>query len=257
MSVFSRTLALGKGVAVDAVIEAHLLKLRARDDLSQEEEQAIRGAIGEVKDIPADRTIIRAGDELNVSVLLLDGLLCRYKDLRDGSRQISELHVPGDFADLHGFTLKRLDHSVMALTPCRIALASHQRIAAITAGHPHLARLWWFSTNMDAAIHREWVLSLGRRTALARTAHLFCELRVRLSLVGLSDETGYALALTQADLAECLGLTPVHVNRTLRELRERGLVDFRRGRVAIGDLPGLERAAEFDPAYLYLERRPR
>lgn len=239
------------------MIEAHLLKLRARDDLSQEEEQAIRGAVGEAKDIPADRTIIRAGDELHVCIMLLDGLLCRYKDLRDGSRQISELHIPGDFADLHGFTLKRLDHSVMALTPCRIALVPHQRVAAITAEHPHLARLWWLTTNMDAAIHREWVLSLGRRTALARAAHLFCELRLRLALVGRADETGYALALTQTDLAECLGLTPVHVNRTLRELRERGLVDFRGGRVAVLDLPGLERAAEFDPAYLYLEHRPR
>lgn len=239
------------------MIEAHLLKLRARDTLSDEEERAIRGAIGEVRDVPADRTIIRAGDELNVSVMLLDGILCRYKDLRDGSRQISELHVAGDFADLHGFTLKRLDHSILALTRCRIALAPHEQIATITAEHPHLARLWWFTTNMDAAIHREWVLSLGRRSALSRLAHLFCELRVRLQIVGLADDAGYALALTQTDLAECLGLTPVHINRTLRELRTRGLVEFRGGRVSILDLKGLERAAEFDPSYLYLERRPR
>lgn len=239
------------------MIEAHLLKLRARDTLSDEEERAIRDAIGEVRDVPADRTIIRAGDELNVSVMLLDGILCRFKDLRDGSRQISELHVAGDFADLHGFTLKRLDHSILALTRCRIALAPHERIATITAEHPHLARLWWFTTNMDAAIHREWVLSLGRRSALSRLAHLFCELRVRLQIVGLADDAGYALALTQTDLAECLGLTPVHINRTLRELRTRGLVEFRGGRVSILDLKGLERAAEFDPSYLYLERRPR
>ena len=239
------------------MIEAHLLKLRARDDLSPEEEQAIRGAVAEVREVAADKTIIRAGDELSVSVLLLDGILCRYKDLRDGSRQISELHVVGDFADLHSFTLKRLDHSVMALTRCRIALVPHERIEAITTEHPHLARLWWFTTNMDAAIHREWVLSLGRRSALSRTAHLFCELRVRLGLVGLADGAGYELPLTQTDLAECLGLTPVHVNRTLKELRTRGLVEFRGGRVAIHDPGGLERVAEFDPAYLYLERRSR
>ena len=239
------------------MIEAHLLKIRARDALSQEEEAAIRGAVGAVSEIPADRTLIRAGEELSVSILLLDGILCRYKDLRDGSRQISELHVVGDFADLHSFTLKRLDHSVMALTRCRIALVPHDRLEAITTEHPHLARLWWFTTNMDAAIHREWVLSLGRRSALSRTAHLFCELRVRLGVVGLADETGYELPLTQTDLAECLGLTSVHVNRTLKELRGRGLVEFRGGRVAIHDRAGLERAAEFDPAYLYLEHRPR
>jgi len=239
------------------MIDAHLLKLKARDTLSKAEEQAIREAIGEVREVPADRTIIRAGEELSVSALLIEGILCRYKDLRDGGRQISELHVAGDFADLHGFTLKRLDHNVMALTRCRIALVPHDRLTRITAEHPHLARLWWFTTNMDAAIHREWVLSLGRRSALSRLAHLFCELNVRLGVVGLADEGGYALDLTQVDLAECLGLTSVHVNRVLRELRERGLVAFRGGRVTILDRAALERVAEFDPSYLYVERRPR
>ena len=239
------------------MIESHLLKLRARDEVSAEEERAIRSVVSEVKEVPPDRPIVHAGDELRHSILLLEGFLCRYKDLRDGSRQISELHVSGDFADLHGFTLKRLDHGIMPLTRCRIALAPHERLEAITREHPHLARLWWFTTNMDAAIHREWVLSLGRRNALARTAHLFCELGVRLGVVGRAEESGYALPLTQTDLAECLGLTPVHVNRVLKELREQGLVEFRRGRVSIPNRAGLERVAEFDPAYLYLERRPR
>lgn len=239
------------------MIEPFLLKLRARDAIAPDEEAAIREMIAEVKEVPADRTLVRAGDEINHSILLLDGLLCRYKDLRDGSRQISELHVSGDFADLHAFTLKRLDHSVMALTKCRVAFAPHERIMAVTRAHPHLTRMFWLMTNIDAAIHREWVLSLGRRSALSRTAHLFCELRLRLGLVGLAAETGYALPLTQADLAECLGLTSVHVNRVLKELREAGLVEFRGGRVTIRDSVALERAAEFDPAYLYLEPRPR
>jgi CRP-like cAMP-binding protein len=239
------------------VIEAHLLKLRARDDLSAEEEQAIRASVSEVIEFPPDKTIIRAGDRLTSSTLLLDGILCRYKDLSEGQRQITELHVTGDFADLHSFTLKRLDHNVMTLTRCRIALVPHDRLKTITRDHPHLTRLYWFSTNLDAAIHREWEVSLGRRSAISRMAHLFCELRVRLGIVGQAEESGYALPLTQTDLAECLGLTPVHVNRTLKELRERGLLAFRGGRVDIQDLPGLERVAEFDPAYLYLERQPR
>ena len=240
-----------------AAIDAYIRKLRARDEVSAEEERAVRGAFTEIRDVPAYRTVIRAGEELSVSLLVADGILGRYKDLRDGQRQFSELHVAGDFADLHGFTLKRLDHSLLALTRCRIAVAPHERLQAITEAHPHLARLFWFSTNLDAAIHREWVLSMGCRTALARTAHLFCELQVRLAIVGLADEGGYELGLTQSALAECLGLTPVHVNRTLRALRERGLVEFRGGRVSIRDLAALRRAAEFDPAYLYLERRPR
>ena len=240
------------------MIDAHLLKLRARDSVSPAEEAAIRtAAAGEVREYPADRTIIRAGEELSASTLLLDGMVCRYKDLRDGQRQITELHLSGDFVDLHSFTLKRLDHNIMTLTPCRVVLVPHERLQAITEEHPHLTRLYWFMTNLDAAIHREWVLSLGRRSALSRVAHLFCELHVRLGVIGLTDEDSYDLPLTQTDLAECLGLTAVHINRTLKELRTRGLVEFRGKRVVIEDLEALKRVAEFNPAYLYLERRPR
>lgn len=239
------------------MIEAHLDKLRLRDDISAEEERAMRDAVGEVRDYPADKTIIRAGEELSTSTLLLDGLICRYKDLRDGQRQITELHVAGDFVDLHSFTLKRLDHNIMTLTPARVALVPHEKLQAITEQFPHLTRLYWFMTNLDAAIHREWELSLGRRSALSRVAHLFCELNVRLGIVGLAENGTYGLPLTQTDLAECLGLTPVHVNRTLKVLRGRGLVEFRGKQVVIQDIEGLKRVAEFDPAYLYLERRPR
>jgi CRP-like cAMP-binding protein len=239
------------------VIEKHLMKLRARDALSPAEEQAIREAVTEYRDYRADLTFIEPYQELQHSTLLLEGLICRYKDLKDGQRQVTELHVDGDFADLHSFTLKRLDHSIMTLTPCRVAILPHENLRRITEQHPHLTRVYWFATNLDAAIHREWEVSLGRRSAASRLAHLFCELQVRLDLVGLVDENGYALGLTQTDLAECLGLTSVHVNRTLREVREQGLMQFRNGRVLIHDLPGLRRTAEFDPAYLYLERRPR
>lgn len=239
------------------MIDKHLMKLRARDDISAEEEAAIRSAVADTRDYAADRTIIHRGEELEVSTLLIDGLMCRYKDMRDGQRQITQLHVSGDFVDLHSFTLKRLDHNVMTLTPCRVALVPHERLKAITEQHPHLTRVYWFSTNLDAAIHREWELSLGRRSAAARLANLICELHVRLGLIGLAEEKGFALDLTQTDLAECLGLTSVHVNRTLKELREQGLMTFRNGRVTIEDPAGLRRVAEFDPAYLYLEKRPR
>lgn len=234
-----------------------LLQLRARDRLDEAEEAALRDAACEERSYPPDKVIIREDEELNVSTLLLDGLMGRYKDLRDGRRQISALHIGGDFVDLHSFTLKRLDHNILTLAPCRVALVPHDRLAAITEQHPHLGRLLWLSTNIDAAIHREWELSLGRRTALSRTAHLLCELLIRLEVVGLADRGSYDLSLTQLELAECVGLTPVHVNRTLRALRERGLADFRRGRVVIHDADGLARLAEFKPNYLYFDRRAR
>ena len=240
-----------------SMIEKALLKLKARDIVSEAEEEILRGVIARTEEVRADKVVVRAGEELTVSILLLDGLMCRYRDLRSGERQIMELHVPGDFLDLHSFLLKRLDHNVMALVPSRIAIAPHPRLAAVTESHPHLTRMLWLTTLIDAAIHREWLVSLGRRSAIARIAHFFCEMQARLAVVELADDTGFPLAITQTDLAECVGLTAVHVNRTLRELREAGLAVFRGGRVDILDYPGLKRIAEFDPEYLQIERRPR
>lgn len=239
------------------MIEAHLKKLRARNDVTAEEETAICDAVAEVREYRADVTAIRQGQELNESTLLLDGWMARTKDLADGQRQISELQVPGDFTDLHGFTLKRLDHNIVTLTNVRLAVFPHDRVRGMLERFPHLARVYWFSTNLDAAIHREWTVSLGRRPALARMAHLFCELQVRLDIVGLTQDHSYEFPLTQQELSECLGLTAVHVNRTLQELRKRKLIEVEGRRARILDVEALQRVAEFDPAYLYLERRPR
>jgi CRP-like cAMP-binding protein len=239
------------------MIEDHLVKLRKRDAISAEEEAAIRGAVSEIREVPADKVFIRAGEELSQSILLIDGWMARAKDLKGGQRQITELHIAGDFADLHSFTLKRLEHDILTLTPCRIAVVPHDRLREITERHPHLTRVYWFLTNLDAAIHRERALSLGRRSALSRAAHLFCELFVRLEIVGRTTDAGYDFPLTQEELGECLGLTSVHVNRTLQELRRLELIRLEGRRLSILDLPHLEAIAEFDPSYLYLERKPR
>lgn len=234
-----------------------LLKLRVRDQLSGPEETALRSIVGDVVEVPAKQTISRRGEPVDRSVLLIDGMMCRYKDLRNGQRQITALHVPGDFLDLHGFTLKRLDHDIMSLNQSRVAYVAHDKLTAITAEFPHLTRLLWFTTNLDAAMHREWELSLGQRTGAARAAHLFCELYERLKIVGLLDGCEFDLPINQTELGECLGLTVVHTNRVLRELRQQGLARFSRGRVSIDDMEGLRTAAEFDPLYLYLESRKR
>jgi CRP-like cAMP-binding protein len=240
-----------------SAIAGLLLKLRARDLVGAEEEQVLRASIAELQEHPEGRTIVRTGTTLSASTLLVEGIVCRYKDLADGQRQIMELHVAGDFVDLHGFLLKQLDHNVGAMTPIRVASVPHDALRGITETHPHLGRMLWFSTLLDAAIHREKILSIGRRSALARIAHIFCELLVRLRIVGLADDSGYALPLTQADLADVTGLTSVHVNRMLKKLRDDKLLTFRGGRVTIDDWERLQRVAEFDPTYLHLERRPR
>jgi CRP-like cAMP-binding protein len=239
------------------MIERHLMKLRARDHVSAEEERVIRALVSHTVTVPADRTFVRAGQELKESTLLLDGWMARAKDLPTGERQIAEIHVAGDFMDLHGFTLKRLDHDVISITQSTVAIVPHERVKDLTERHPHLIRMCWLMTNIDTAIQREWTLSLGRRDALSRMAHLFCELLIRLEIVGLASDNRYAFPLTQAELAECLGLTPVHVNRTLQELRRMNLIEVRDWHVDILDLEGLTAVAQFDPAYLYLEKRER
>ena len=244
------------GAAADA-IAGLLLKLRARDLIGLEEEEVLRASVSEIREYPEGRTIVRTGTTVSHSTLLVEGIVCRYKDLADGQRQIMELHVAGDFVDLHGFLLKQLDHNVGAMTKIRVALVPHDALRSITESHPHLGRMLWFSTLMDASIHREKILSIGRRSALARIAHIFCELLVRLQIVGLADDKSFALPLTQADLADCTGLTSVHVNRMLKKLRDENMLTFRGARATIEDWERLQRVAEFDPTYLHLERRPR
>ncbi len=238
------------------MIERHLKKLRQRDTISAEEEETIRGLVSDVVEHPADRTIVREGQELRESMLLLDGWLARVKDLPAGQRQVTELHVPGDFADLHGFTLKRLDHDVLTLSDCTVAVVPHERLQDMTERFPRLGRIYWFATNVDAAINRELALSLGQRSAIARVAHLFCELYMRLDAVGRTKADGFEFPLTQRELSECVGLTVVHANRTLQELRRRGLVEWENRLLTIRDRRGLEGVAEFDPTYLYLGRHP-
>jgi CRP-like cAMP-binding protein len=237
------------------MISVHLKALRKRTDIGPEEERAIRNAVAETRRCPADEVVVHAGVELNSSLMLLDGWMARSKDLQSGERQVTELHIAGDFADLHGFTLKCLDHDVVTLTECTVAVVPHDRLKELTERYPHLGRVYWLTTNIDAAIHREWALSLGQRSAISRMASLFCELHARLDLVGRTHGDSYELPLTQRELAECLGLTVVHANRTLQELRRRGLVEFENRQLRVLDRRGLEGVAEFDPAYLYLDRR--
>lgn len=236
------------------MISVHLKKLRRRIELSPEEERAIRDSVVETRRVAADQILIRAGQELNSSLLILEGWLARSKDLAGGERQVTELHVAGDFADLHGFTLKRLDHDVLSLSDCVLGVVPHERLQEITERYPRLARAYWFSSNVDAAITRELALSLGQRSAISRMAHLFCELYVRLDAVGRARPNGYKFPLTQRELSECLGLTVVHANRTIQELRRRGLVELEKSQLTILDRRGLEGVAEFDPSYLYLDK---
>ena len=237
------------------MIAAHLAKLRFRHPLSSEEEAAIRAIVPPGKRVARNSTIVHEGELLEASTLLLEGVICRFKDLADGKRQITQIHIAGDFVDLHGFTLKRLEHDVMTVTDCVVALVPHEQIRQLIEHWPRLGRLYWFTTNLDASMNREWELSLGQRSAAGRLAALFCELQVRLQVVGL-ESARFNLGMSQSQLADSLGMTPVHVNRTLRLLREQRLLNYQRGEAQIVDLEGLKSLAGFDERYLYLDPDP-
>lgn len=240
-----------------STIEPHLRKIYARDDISAEEEQVVRDLVSEVVTYEAHRVIARPWQDLNHSTLLLEGWMGRVRDMESGARQFTELTIAGDFVDLHSFTLKQLDHEIVTLTRSTVAIVPHERLKQLTIDHPHLTRIYWFMTNLDAVIHREWMVSLGRRSAVASMAHLFCEMLARLGVVGRADERGFEFPLNQSQLADCLGLTTVHVNRTLQDLRARKLVELRSQWLKIIDLPQLRQVAEFDPSYLYIHKRRR
>lgn len=233
-------------------IGPHLLNGRNHGQLTEEETEILSGRILEERMVPARQTLVRHGDTLDFSMLCVDGIISRFLDDASGRRQLLSIHFAGDFLDLHAYPLKSLDHDVGALTDVRVALMRHTDLEALQHEHPSIMRKLWFATLLDAALHRKWVWRLGRLRAVSRIAHFFCECHARLTGVGLSKGTSFDLGLTQADLADVSGLTVVHTNRVLRELRERGLATFRDSTVEIDDLSGLWKLGQFDPAYLYL-----
>jgi CRP-like cAMP-binding protein len=228
-------------------------RLERSGSLSDEEKRVLESAISRVKTFGPDEDIVRQGDRSTESSLILEGFACRQKILADGQRQITALHIPGDFADLHRFLLKKLDDGVVTLTPCKVALVPHETLRRIVKGYPHLTQLLWFTTLVDAAIQREWMTAMGRRSSLGQVAHLLCELTLRLRAVGLVTDDGYQLPVTQTELGDALGLSLVHINRTLQELRGEGLISWKGKVVEIVDWEGLQQLAEFDPTYLHLD----
>ena len=229
------------------------LRGRRRRELTFEEREALAKAMSPRTRVPARRTLVRRGETVRHSTLIVSGLLCRYMDARDGYRQLVSIHVPGDFVDLHGYPLQRLDHDIATLTEAEVVTIPHDRLTELVDRFPHLGRLLWFATLLDAAMHREWIFRIGRLEAAGRLAHFLCEIHARLAAVGLAQDNRFELALTQQDLGEACGLTSVHVNRTLRRLREAGLVEMANGQVQIHDLSKLSAMGDFEPDYLYLE----
>jgi CRP-like cAMP-binding protein len=230
-----------------------LRKLANFTQLSDEECDAVNQSTQDVREFGAREDVISQGDRTGGVKLLLEGFACRYKMLEDGRRQIVAYFVPGDLCDLRVFILKRMDHSIGAVVASKVASISPDNILKMTHNYPTLTRALWWSTLVEEAIAREWIVNVGQRNALERTAHLFCELLYRFRAVGLNQGNSCTLPLTQVELAETLGLSSVHVNRTLQELRRQKLITLEGGTLSIQDLDALKELSFFNPDYLHLD----
>jgi CRP-like cAMP-binding protein len=240
----------------DDPLDIFFRTLERRDHLSDEERAAFRRSFSSARTRAAGDTLVRAQVETDACTLLTAGMLARVMYQPDGKRHIVAVHVPGDFVDLHSLVLLRLDHDVVALTDASIMQIPHTALRKLTEVQPHLARMLWLLTMIDAATHRAWLARLGHSAAV-RIALLFCELQRRYDVVGQASPAGFPLPLTQTDIGDMVGLTPIHVNRTLRKLREADLAIMRNGQVTIPDIAKLRDFCSFSDAYLYLEQRSR
>ena len=232
-------------------------KLGLRDEVGSDEHAAIIASAGEALRFAPGEDLVREGDRPGRSVLLTEGFACRYRLQDDGSRQIIAINLPGDFVDLHSFLLKEMDHAVGALTECSAIAFPHTNLVRLTEQFPHLTRLLWLLTLIEGSAHREWLVGFGLLSAPQRTAHLLCEIYVRLEAIALAKDHRFSLPLTQASLADAVGISSVHINRVVQELRQARLIDWERGMVTIHDWPGLVAAGKFNDRYLHLVREKR
>lgn len=234
-----------------------LQSLNARAVLTAEQEALLISMRRHERVYRRGAAIVMSRSTLTESCLLVDGIAARETINSEGKRQFSALHFAGDFIDLHGFVLKEIDHGVTALADCTVVFVPHTEIARVIALSPAIGRALWMLTAIDAAIQRAWIACLGRSRAIAHLAHLICETYLRLRLVERADSYRFSFALTQVELADALGLSPVHMNRTIQELRATGLVTWDGFEVVIQNWDGLLALAEFDGTYLNLVQRIR
>ncbi|MFL5298524.1 MAG: Crp/Fnr family transcriptional regulator [Phenylobacterium sp.] len=226
--------------------------LRRYGDLSGEEQEGLAATFAAVRNVESGGDVAVEGDRPTHCHVLLEGQTFRHRTLEDGRRQIMSFQVRGDLCDLQGAFLP-MDNSVTALTRCQVAVIPHARLAEVMQSRPGVAQALWRASLAEAAVFREWMVGMGRRTAYARIAHFFCEIFMRQSAAGLVQQDRCRFPITQQHLSDSLGLSMVHTNRTLQALRADGLLSFQGGMLTIRDWNGLKAAGEFDPRYLHLD----
>jgi CRP-like cAMP-binding protein len=229
------------------------MRLRTTTELDEADVQAIRSLPVTVRRYRPDQPIVREGDRPSECCLLVEGFCIRAKTTSDGSRQILSIHIPGEIPDLQSLHLHVMDHDLVPVTESTLGFISHVALRNITRGRPNAAEALWRDTLVEAAVFREWIVNVGQRPGLNRLAHLMMELRERLRVIGKVSGPEFDLPFTQEQLGEATGITSIHVNRVLKQLRNAGVLKFQRGRVAVLDEAQFREAADFDKLYLHLD----
>jgi CRP-like cAMP-binding protein len=225
--------------------------LLTRSRLTTEDRHQLAALPFQLRRLAPNEYILRQGDEAVACPVLLSGFAFRQKHVQGGGRQIVAVKIPGEALDFQSLYLARADHSIQALTHVELAIVPHAAIEALLAARPHIARAVMVDILVESAIGREWQLNIGRRNALERLAHFLCEFDCRVSVITREADTGYDIPLTQEQLADLLGLTPVHINRTVKSLVDTGALARNRRRLQIADIGALQRIASFSPHYLH------
>ncbi|HEX8300783.1 Crp/Fnr family transcriptional regulator [Sphingomonas sp.] len=227
--------------------------LQLRSELSGEDCAAILALPTFVRTLEAGTYLVREAEPVVNCAVLMSGFAYRHKLTGDGTRQIVSLHIPGDALDFQNLFLDVSDHNVQMLTRGDVAYIPRTDVQQLTRSNTSIAHAILVKILVEASVFREWVLNVGRRDARTRVAHLLCELGVRLDAEGLAEEYGYELPMTQEQLGDAVGLTPVHVNRTLKTLEREGLISRTKRSVGFPNWSALRSAGDFNQRYLHLE----
>ena len=237
-----------------SLLQPMLAKLSFWGSFDEADRAALLSLPHTVKSYDKHQYVVRERDLATHSCVLLSGFAMRHKTVAGGARQIVAVHIKGDVVDLQNSFLHIADHSVQMLSAGQVAAIPREAVKQLALDRPRVGMAMWHDTLVDGSIFREWIANVGRRDAATRMAHLLCEFSLRLRVAGLGEETGYELPMTQEELADALGLTSVHVNRTLKALERDGLIARRTSRsVIIEDWKKLAAAGDFDRAYLHLQ----